>query len=109
MNNLKEIDTEKLTCSYFDYIIKIVEFDFNNTLLDEKSYENILIYTISYKTLIGTKPLRHSFDSVKGFVRVYDGTMYLELFGPQKYDAIFNRIRYLISQKLGIISKITVV
>ena len=49
MNNLKEIDTEKLTCSYFDYIIKIVEFDFNNTLLDKKSYENILIYTISYK------------------------------------------------------------
>ena len=28
-----------------------------NVLLDEKSYENILIYSISYKTLIGAKPL----------------------------------------------------
>ena len=31
-----------------------------------------------------------------------DGTRYLELFGPEKYDAIFDRIRYLISQKSGI-------
>ena len=102
MNNLKEIDTEKLTCSYFDYIIKIVEFDFNNTLPDEKSYENILIYTISYKTLIGTKPLRTRFDVADGFIRVYDGTRYLVLFCPEKYDVSYNRIRYLISQKGGI-------
>ena len=32
-------------------------------------------------------------------IRVYDGTRYLVLFGPEKYDAIYNRIRYLIIQK----------
>ena len=37
-----------------------------------------------------------------GFIRVYDGTRYLVLFGPEKYDVIYNRIRYMISQKSGI-------
>ena len=42
------------------------------------------------------------FDKVDGFITVYDGTRYLVLFGPEKNDAICNRIRYLISQKSGI-------
>ena len=33
---------------------------------------------------------------------VYDGTRYLSLFGPEKNDAIYNRIIYLISQESGI-------
>ena len=31
-----------------------------------------------------------------GFIRVYNGTRYLVLFGLEKYDALPNRIRYLI-------------
>ena len=68
----------------------------------KKSYENILVYDISYKTLIGAKPLRIRFDKVDGFIRVYDGTRYLVLFGGEKYDFICNRIRYLIGVKRGI-------
>ena len=37
-------------------------FDFDNILLDEKSYETILIFDISYKTFMGAKPLRIRFD-----------------------------------------------
>ena len=37
-------------------------FDFDNILLDEKSYENVLIFDISYKTFMGAKPLRIRFD-----------------------------------------------
>ena len=33
------------TCYYFDDIIKSKEFDFDNTLIDEKSYKNILFMT----------------------------------------------------------------
>ena len=44
-------------CYYFDDIIKIEDFDFDNLLLDEKSYENVMIYNISFKTLISAKPL----------------------------------------------------
>ena len=48
------------------------------------------------------KPLRISFDKVNGFIRVYDGTKYFLLFSPEKYNATFNRIRYLIGAESGI-------
>ena len=71
-------------------------------LIDEKSYKNILVYDISYKILFGLKPLRIGFDEVAGFIRVYDGIRYIVLLGPEKYDAIYNRTRYLISQKTDV-------
>ena len=49
------------------------------------------------------KPSRFRFDRVDAFIRVYDGTRYLVLFGPEKCDAFYNRIIHLISQKSGII------
>ena len=42
------------------------------------------------------------FDKIDGFIRVYDGTRYLALFGTEKYDSIYNMIRYLIEVKRGI-------
>ena len=48
------------------------------------------------------KPLRIRFDKIDGFIRVYDGSRYLVLFGREKYDFIYNRIRYLIRVKSGI-------
>ena len=32
--------------------IKLEDFDFNDILIDEKPHEKILIYGVSYKTLI---------------------------------------------------------
>ena len=43
-------------------------------MIDEKSYKNILVYDISYKILVGEKPMRIRFDKVYGFSRVYDKT-----------------------------------
>ena len=53
--------------------------------------------------MVATKPLRIKFDEVDGLIRVYDETRYLALFSPEKYDVIYNRVRYLTSQKIGII------
>ena len=39
------------------------------------------------------------FNQVDIFIRVYDGSIYLLLFGLGKWDIIYNRNRYLISQK----------
>ena len=36
------------------------------------------------------------FDKINVFIRVYDGTRHLVLFGIEKYDFVYNRIRYLI-------------
>ena len=66
---------------FFNNIIKIEDFNFDNILLDEKSRGSALIYDMSDKLLTGRKTLRISFD---GLVRVYDGTRYLVLFGGEK-------------------------
>ena len=60
-------------CYYFNDIIKIEAFDFNNILLDKKSHKNILIHGILYKTMIGANPLHIRFDKIDRFIRVYDG------------------------------------
>ena len=52
--------------------------------------------------MIGSEPLHIRFDKIDGAIRIYDGTTYLILFVPEKYDAIYNRIRYLISLKSSI-------
>ena len=91
-NELKKVDIK----NHFDDIINFEDIDFNvNILIDEKSHENLLIDEISHKTLIGPKPLRISFDKIDGFIRIYDGTKYLVLFGSETKMMVFtidNRI-----------------
>ena len=54
--------------------IKLEDLDLDNILIGEKSKENILIYDISCKTLIDSKPLRIRFDKIDGFIRFYGGS-----------------------------------
>ena len=60
--------------------------------MDEKTYENILVSDISYKTLTGVKPLRIRLDKVDGFIIVFDWTRYLVSLGPEKYYTLYNKI-----------------
>ena len=46
--------------------------------------------------------MRIIFEKKDRFARIYDGTKYLALLGPEKHGAIFKRTRYLISIKSGI-------
>ena len=48
------------------------------------------------------KPLCIRFNKIDGFVRVCEVTIYLVLFGSEKYDFIHSRIRYLICVKSDI-------
>ena len=95
MNNFKEINIKNCSCDCFDDIIKIEYFDLDSILREEKLYQNILVYNILYKSLIAAKPVLIRFDKTDGFIRVYDGTRYLVLFGSEKYDIIYDGIRYL--------------
>ena len=88
-NELKKNCIKDRMCCYFDDIIKFEDFDFGNILLDEKSYENIFIYNISSKTLIGLKLVRIMFDNV----RHYEGAKYLVSFELEKNDSLYDRIR----------------
>ena len=56
--------------------MRVVDIDFDNILLEEKSYktcENILIYEISYKTFVGSKPLRIWLKNIDGFIKISNG------------------------------------
>ena len=46
-DELKETNIKNRTCYYFDDIIRFEDFDLDNIFIDEKSYENILVYNIS--------------------------------------------------------------
>ena len=67
-----------------------------------KNYMEIFWFMTLYKTLIGAEPPNARSDKVDRFIRVYSRTRYLVIFGPEKYDVIYNKIRYLVSQKIGI-------
>ena len=76
-NELKNVRIKNRMCYNFDDIIKLEDFDFDNISINEKSYQNILIYDISYKTIFGSKHLRIRFDKIDGSIKIYDGTRYL--------------------------------
>ena len=69
-NELKNIRINNRTCYYLGDIIKLNYFHFASILIDEKSHKNILIYEISYKTLIGPNSLRY-------LVSLKSGTTYI--------------------------------
>ena len=63
-DKLKEIDIKNRTCYYFDDIIEIEHFNLHDILIDKKSYKNILVINISYRTLIDVKLLCIRYDKI---------------------------------------------
>ena len=51
---------------------------------------------------MGSMPLHICFDEMDGFIKIYDEIRYFVLFGHGWYDAICDRIKYLISEKVRI-------
>ena len=107
-DELQNIGIKNRTYYYFDDIMavkynKILFYNFilyylrDITLLEKKTYENILIYDISYKTFIASKPLCNRFDEIDGFIKIYNGIRYLVLFGHFWYD---ERIRLMIGLEI---------
>ena len=81
-NELKEIDIKNRMCYYFDDIIRDIDIDFSDILVDKKSYKtykNILICEISYKTFMVSIPLRIRFGEIDRLIKIYDGITYLVL------------------------------
>ena len=64
---LKETDIKNRTCYYFDDIIRIEEI----SIIFQQMKNHILVYNISYKSLIDAKPLRIMLDKIDGFITVY--------------------------------------
>ena len=103
---LKEVGIKNRTCYYFDDIMWVIDIDFNNLLLDKKSYkkiQNVLVYEILYKTFMVKKPMHIRFDKIDAFIKIYDGIIYLVLL---EYSDIYDKIKYLKNGKSGITDNI---
>ena len=63
------------------------------------SYEYILIYDISCKTLIGASTFCIWFDKEDGFIRVYGRTRYVVLFSNYCYNIFLEKCLYQLKNK----------
>ena len=75
----KNVCIKNRTCYYFNDVTKSEDFGLDNISIYEKSHETILIYEISYKTLISPKSFRIRFDKIEEFIRTYDGTTMMNI------------------------------
>ena len=63
--------------------MRAIDIDISNISLNKKSYktyENISVYHVSYKTCMGSKPLLIRFNEIDGFIKIYYGIRYLVLY-----------------------------
>ena len=94
-NELRENDIKNHACYHFDDVMRVIDINSRDILLDGKRYENNLILDISYKTFMGSIPLHIRFDEIDGFIKVYDGIRYLVSFSNSWYDTICDKIKEL--------------
>ena len=84
-NKVKDIEIKNRTYYFFNDIFNIINFDQNDIKIDEKSYENILIYYIRYLTIKYLKyvkinsvnPLYLIFMKVNGYLKEMNENKYL--------------------------------
>ena len=61
-----------------------LDFDLANISVKGQLYENMFLYDISDKNLIGPKLSRIRHDKIDGFIKIYSGSKYLVLLVPEK-------------------------
>ena len=74
--SLMNVCNKNLTCCYFDDIMSGRDICSDDISLENQLYEtweNILIYDISYKTFMGANSLRIRFDEIDEFIKIHDG------------------------------------
>ena len=106
---VKDIDIKKQTYYFFNDIINIENFDWNNIKIDEKLHKDILIYYIEnvkfkeYVKIFSVNPLYLIFRNVNGYFEEIDKTRYLTLVPAnenkgkiKKYEELWSKIRDLV-------------
>ena len=88
-------------CHHFDGIIKIKDIDFDNILLHDRPYEKIRLWYF-LQNLDWCKTIRIMFDKVDRLIRVYNGATFWGVLDPEIYEAIYDRMRFLIGRKSSI-------
>ena len=88
--SVKDINIKNRTYYFFNYIIDIENFDPNSIKIDEKLYENILVYYIGYGAIkkdlkiYSVNPTYLIFRYVNGYFGEIDVNRYLTLVPTNK-------------------------
>ena len=80
-NKFKKVSIKIYKCFYLDDIIKFQDFG-----------SDIVFYWMKCGTRIFYS-IGIRLDKIEGIIEVYDSTRYFVLFGPEKYDAIYKKIK----------------
>ena len=113
-NKFKDIDRKNRIYYFFDDIsIKI--FDLNKIRINQKSYKNILIYYIGYKTIKDWKyvkinsgnPLYFIINKVSGYFKEINRNKYLMLVPTNESKEIIKKYQELWSKIKDLIRSVT--
>ena len=102
IDKIKETDIKFRRFCSFDDAVGVIDINFSDILLNQKSYKNILTYDVSYKNFMGAELLRIWFEKVDEFIKIYDGIRDLELFALERYNGVYDKINHLTSKNGGI-------
>ena len=116
MSHIKEINIKNRTYYFFDDMINIKHFDPNRIKIDNKSYNNIIIYyfgyittkNLSYVKINRVSPLYFIIDKVDGYIEESNVNKYSTLLftdkkkdTSKKYAELWDKILDLITNTLG--------
>ena len=104
---MKDINIKSRTYYFFDDIINIKNFDPNNIKVDEKSYKNVLTYSIGYVmikdlkcvTISSINPLYLIFSIVNGYFEEINKNKYLTLVPPNESKEIIKKYEEMWKKK----------
>lgn len=77
MVRIREMDIKNYIYYLFDVVINIKSLDLNNTKIDEKLYQDILIYYNGYVTSNSVKTLYIIINNANEYIEENNGNNYL--------------------------------
>ena len=107
-NELKQIDIKNHACYYFDDIINTTDINYSNILLEKSYLKTFQFMTFCIKLQwVQNHCVLDSFDKIDGFIMFLDDKIkHVVLFDWGLFNKIYNKIKYLMSKKRGIVNNI---
>ena len=107
-NELKQIYIKNHASYYFDDIINRTDTNYSNILLEKSYLKTFQFMTFCIKLQwVQNHCVLDSFDKIDGFIMFVDDKIkHVVLFDWGLFNKIYNKIKYLMSKKRGIVNNI---
>ena len=92
-DELKEIDINNHACYYFDDIMRAIDINSSDIILNKNIYEKVNLWHF-IENCYGFEIFRIWFDIIDGFIKIYGGIRYLVLLNCSWFDEICDKYLY---------------